>query len=164
MVNETYYTIPAGQRQRQTVTSAFNAAAATTKVGVPLYKVNHDYKNSGVQLQNSDLSNPAGYTATFSLGGSGGVPVTEYVLQGTIDPGQYVTLFKLYAALPAGSSWVGSGFPSTFSASSTSAERFGSVTIVADKSIVAAVTEADGDPVSGNRQDIKSYEAFNLAP
>jgi len=164
VVNETFYTIPAGQRQRQTVTSAFNAAAATSKIGVPLYKVNHDYKNSGIQLQNADLVNAAGFTATFSLGGSGGVPVTEYVLQGTIQPGQYVTLFKLYALLPAGCSWVGSGFPSTFSTSSTSAARFGSVTIVADRAVVAAVTEADEDPVSANRQDIKSYEAFNLAP
>ena len=164
VVNETYFTIPPGQRQRQTVTSAFNAAAATTKVGVPLYKVNHDYKNTGVQLQNADLLNPASFTATFSLGGSGGTSVTEYVLQGTINPGQYVTLYKLYALLPPGSSWVGTGFPSTFSTSSTSATRFGSVLIEADKSIVAAVTEADEDPVSGNRQDIKSYEAFSLAP
>jgi hypothetical protein len=163
VVNETYYpTIPAGQRQRQTVTSAFNAAAATSKVGVPLYKVNHDYKDTGVQLQNADAANPANYTATFSLGPSGSV--TEYVLTGTIPAGQYVTLYKLYAALPAGSVWLGSGFPAAFSTSSTSAERFGSVTIVADRSIVAAVTEADGDPVSANRQDIKSYEAFSLAP
>jgi len=164
VVNETFFTIPAGQRQRQTVTSAFNSAAATSKVGVPLYKVNHDYKNSGLQLQNADLANPASFTATFSLGGSGGVPVTEYVLQGSIPAGQAVTLYKLYAVLPAGSSWVGSGFPTAFSASSTSAERFGSVTIVADRSIVGAVTEADEDPVSNNRQDIKSYEAFNLVP
>lgn len=164
VVNETFYTIPSGQRQRQTVTSAFNQADATTKIGVPLYKVNHDYKNSGVQLQNTNLATAATYTATFSLGGSGGVPVTNYVLRGTINPGQYVTLFKLYAALPPGSSWVGSGFPSAWSTSSTSPERFGSVTIVADQPIVAAVTEADDDPVVGDRQDIKSYEGFSLTP
>ncbi len=164
VVNEAFYTIPAGQRQRQTVTSAFNAAATTTKAAVPLYKVNHDYKNSGMQLQNADPLNAANFTATFSLGGSGGVPVTEYVLQGTIPAGQAVTLFKLYAWMPDGCSWVGTGFPAAFNTSSTSAERFGSVTITADRPVVAAVTEGDEDPNSANRQDIKSYEAFNLAP
>jgi len=164
VVNETFYTIPSGQRQRQTVTSAFNQADATTKVAVPLYKVNHDYKNTGVQLQNTSLTTQAIYTATFSLGGSGGVSVTNYVLRGTINPGQSVTLFKLYASLPTGSTWIGSGFPAAWSTSSTSAERFGSVTIVADQPIVAAVTEADDDPVVNDRQDIKSYEAFNLTP
>jgi len=164
VVNETFYTIPAGQNQRQTATSAFNQAAATTKIAVPLYKVNHDYKNSGIQLQNTNLATTAHVTATFSLGGSGGVPVTKYVLIGPIDPGQSMTLFKLYAALPPACSWVGPGFPSPWSTSSTSAERFGSVTIVADQPIVAAVTEADDDPTVGDRQDIKSYEAFNLTP
>jgi hypothetical protein len=164
VVNEAFYTVPAGQRQRQTVTAAFNSSATTIKAAVPLYKVNHDFKNTGIQLQNADPANIASFTATFSLGGSGGVPVIEYVLQGTIPAGQAVTLFKLYAGLPAGSSWVGTGFPTAFSTSSTSAERFGSVTIVADRSVVGAVTEADDDPVSTNRQDIKSYEAFNLAP
>lgn len=164
VVNETFFTIPAGQRQRQTVTSAFNQADATTKLGVPLYKVNHDNKNSGVQLQNTDLSNPASFTATFSLGGSGGVPVTDYVLTGSISPGQSVTLFKLYAALPPGAAWSGTGFPASWSSSSTSAERFGSVTITANRAIAAAVTEADDDPVLSSRQDIKSYEGFNLTP
>jgi hypothetical protein len=164
VTNESFDTIPAGQRQRVTTTSAFNADQATTKVAVPLYKVNHDYKNTGVQLQNGDTANAASYTATFSLGGSLGTPVTEYVLTGTIDAGKYVTLFKLYAGLPAGSSWVGSGFPAAWSTSSTSGTRFGSVVITSDKPIVAAVTESDDDPVVGNRQDIKSFEAFNLTP
>jgi hypothetical protein len=162
VVNETFYTVPSGQRQRQTVTSAFNEADATTKVGVPLYKVNHDHKNTGVQLQNTSLTSSANYTATFSLGSGGSV--TNYTLAGSIDPGQFVTLFKLYASTPDGSSWVGSGFPSAWSTSSTNTNRFGSVTIEADQPIVAAVTEADDDPTLGNRQDIKSYEAFNLTP
>jgi hypothetical protein len=160
VVNETFVTIPSGQRQRQTVTSAFNQAGATSTVAVPLYKVNFDHKNSGVQLQNTDLDDPASYTATFSLGPAGSV--TNYVLAGTIQPGEYVTLFKLYSSLPAGSSWVGSGFPAAWGTSSTSTARFGSVTIEADRSIVAAVTEADDDPVVSARQDIKSYEAFSL--
>jgi hypothetical protein len=162
VVNETFYTIPAGQRQRQTVTSAFNQAQATTEIGVPLYKVNHDYKNSGIQLQNTNLASTANFTATFSLGS--GASVTQYTLVGSINPGEYVTLFKLYASLPAGASWVGSGFPAAWSTSSTSTERFGSVTVVADQPIVAAVTEADDDPVANSRQDIKSYEAFSLTP
>lgn len=162
VVNETFYTVPAGQRQRQTVTSAFNEAAATQAIAVPLYKVNHDHKNTGVQLQNTDLTNSATYTAIFSLGS--GSSVTNYTLTGSIDPGEFVTLFKLYDSVPSGSSWVGSGFPSAWSTSSTSTERFGSVTIEADREIVAAVTEADDDPVAGDRQDIKSYEAFNLSP
>ena len=162
VVNETFYTIPPGQRQRQTTTSAFALDQATTTVGAPLYKANHDYKNSGIQLQNTDTANVATFTATFSMGGSGGVPVTDYVLTGSINPGQYVTLFKLYATLPPGCSWVGDGFPASWSTSSTSGERFGSVVITASYPIVAAVTEADEDPVVANRQDIKSYEAFNL--
>jgi len=163
--NETYYpSVPSGQRQRQTTTSCFALDLATTKIGAPLYKANHDYKNSGIQLQNTDTANVATYTATFSMGGSGGVPVTDYVLTGTIQPGQYVTLYKLYASLPPGSSWVGTGFPASWSTFSTSAERFGSVVITADYAIVANVNEADEDPVSDNRQDIKSYEAFNLQP
>jgi hypothetical protein len=162
VVNETFYTIPAGQRQRQTVTYAFNEADATTKIGVPLYKVNHDYKNTGVQLQNTHLSTSASFTATFSLGTGGSV--TDYTLVGTVDPGQFVTLFKLYASLPSGASWVGGGFPAGWSTSSTSSDRFGSVIVTADQAIVAAVTEADEDPVADNRQDIKSYEGFNLTP
>jgi hypothetical protein len=75
-----------------------------------------------------------------------------------------VTLYKLYAALPAGSAWVGAGFPAGWSTSSTAAERFGSVTITANQPIVAAITEADEDPVLTARQDIKSYEAFNVTP
>lgn len=162
VVNETFVTIPAGQRQRQTVTSAFNQAAATQKLAVPLYKANHDYKNSGAQVQNTNLTTQATYRATFSLGS--GASVTQYVLEGTIPPGSAVTLHKLYAALPAGSAWVGPGFPAAWSTSSTSAERFGSVTITANQPIVAAITEADEDPVNSARQDIKSYEAFNVAP
>jgi hypothetical protein len=166
VTNEAFDTIPPGERQRQTATSAFNADLATTKVAVPLYKVNHDYKNTGVQLQNGDTANAASYTATFKLGGSLGTPVTQYVVQGTIDAGKYVTLFKLYkpAAMPAGSAWVGTGFPAAWSTSSTSGVRFGSVIITANKPIVAAVTESDEDPVMGDRQDIKSFEAFNLTP
>jgi hypothetical protein len=162
VVNETYVTIPAGQRQRQTVTSAFNQSAATQALAIPLYKVNHDYKNSGAQVQNTNLTTQANYQATFSLGS--GASVTEYVLEGTIPPGGAVTLHKLYAALPAGSAWVGAGFPASWSTSSTSTERFGSVTVTANQPIVAAITEADEDPVSSGRQDIKSYEAFNVAP
>jgi hypothetical protein len=162
VVNETFVTIPAGQRQRQTVTSAFNQAMATTKVGVPLYKANHDYKNSGIQLQNTNLTTAATFQATFSMGS--GASVTNYVLQGSINPGQAVTLHKLYVSLPAGSSWVGTGFPAGWSTSSTATERFGSVTITASQPIVAAVTEADEDPVVNDRQDIKSYEGFNLTP
>jgi hypothetical protein len=164
VVNESYLTIPPGQRQRATVTAAFNQAAATTVVAVPQYKINHDYKNSGIQLQNTDLVNPASFTATFAMGGSGGVPVTEYVLQGTISGGQAVTLFKLYAGLPAGASWVGAGVPAGWGTSSTNLQRLGSVTITADKAIVAAVTESDEDPVLSARQDIKSFEGFNLTP
>lgn len=164
VVNETFFTVPPGQRQRQTVTSAFNLADATTKTGVPLFKSNHDYKNTGIQLQNTHLTNAASYTASFSMGGSGGVPVTEYVVQGTINAGQAVTLFKLYASLPPGASWVGAAMPAGWNTSSTSLERVGSVTITANRSIVAAVTEADEDPTSTARQDIKSYEAFNLTP
>jgi hypothetical protein len=160
VVNETYVTIPAGQRQRQTVTSAFNQAAATQALAIPLYKVNHDYKSSGAQVQNTNLTTAATYQATFSLGS--GASVTEYVLEGTIPPGSAVTLYKLYAALPSGSSWVGAGFPASWSTSSTSSARFGSVTVTANQPIVAAITEADEDPVSASRQDIKSYEAFNL--
>jgi hypothetical protein len=151
VVNETYVTIPAGQRQRQTVTSAFNQGAATQEVAVPLYKVNHDFKNSGVQLQNTNLVAAANYEATFKLGS----PPATYVLKGTIPAGQAVTLFKLYAALPAGASWQGTAMPSTLT-------TFGSVVITADQNTVAAVTEADEDPVKSSRQDIKSYEAFNL--
>ena len=157
--NETFVTIPAGQRQRQTVTSAFNQAAATTTAAVPLYKVNHDSKNSGCQLQNTNLTTPANYVATFSLGTS---PVTNYVLKGTIPAGQAVTLYKLYVGPPAGSSWQGTPIPASFASYSTSGERFGSITITADQSIVAAITEADEDAVSASRQDIKSYEAFHL--
>jgi len=162
VVNETFVTIPAGQRQRQTVTSAFNQAAATQALAIPLYKVNHDYKNSGAQVQNTNLTTQATYQATFSLGS--GASVTEYVLEGTIPPGSAVTLYKLYAALPSGSAWVGAGFPASWSTSSTSTERFGSITITANQPIVAAITEADEDPVSSARQDIKSYEAFNVTP
>ena len=157
--NETFRSIPAGQRQRQTVTSAFNQASATKTVAVPLYKVNHDYKNTGCQLQNTNLTTAANYEATFSLGSG---PVKTYVLKGTIPAGQAVTLYKLYASLPPGSSWQGTGFPPSFANYSTSTERFGSITITADQNIVAAITEADEDPVSASRQDIKSYEAFNL--
>jgi hypothetical protein len=163
IVNETFYTIPPGQRQRQTVTSAFNQAAATNKIAVPLYKVNHDHKNTGVQVQNANLNQTAHFTATFTLGNTA-VGITTYTLEGTIEPGKYVTLFKLYAQLPPGASWIGQGFPSGWSTSSTSATRFGSVVITANQPIVAAVTEADDDPVLDYRQDIKSYEAFNLTP
>jgi hypothetical protein len=159
VVNETFVSVPAGQRQRQTVTSAFNQGQATKEVAVPLYKVNHDHKNSGVQLQNTNLTAAASYEATFNLGSG---PVKTYVLKGSIPAGQAVTLFKLYASLPAGASWQGTGFPPGWGASSTSTDRFGSVTITADQNIVAAVTEADEDPVSTSRQDIKSYEAFSL--
>jgi hypothetical protein len=162
VVNETYMTIPAGQRQRQTVTSAFNASAATKKIGAPLYKVHHDYKGSGLQVQNTNLSASATFTATFALGS--GTSYEEYVLTGAIDPGSYVTMYKLYAVTPTGSSWVGDSIPSSWSSSSTSAERFGSVTVVADQPIVGVVTEADEDPNLGSRQDIKSYEAFMLSP
>lgn len=85
VVNETFYTVPSGQRQRQTVTSAFNEAAATQKIGVPLYKVNHDSKNTGVQLQNTNLSSSAQYTATFALGS--GASVTNYTLAGLTSSG-----------------------------------------------------------------------------
>lgn len=162
VVNETFVTIPAGQRQRQTVTSAFNQADATTKIGVPLYKVHHDYKASGLQLQNTNLTTSATYTATFALGS--GATYNEYVLTGSINPGSAVTLFKLFASLPAGSSWVGTAIPAGWATSSTSTERFGSVTVVADQAIVGVVTEADDDPVATARQDIKSYEAFTLMP
>jgi hypothetical protein len=162
VVNETFVTIPAGQRQRQTVTSAFNQANATQALAIPLYKANHDYKNSGAQVQNTNLTTAATYRATFALGS--GASVTEYVLEGTIPPGGAVTLHKLYAALPAGSAWVGTGFPASWSTSSTSTARFGSVKITANQPIVAAITEADEDPVASARQDIKSYEAFNVAP
>jgi hypothetical protein len=84
VVNETFVTIPAGQRQRQTVTSAFNQAAATQALAIPLYKANHDYKNSGAQVQNTNLTTQATYQATFSMGS--GASVTEYVLEGTIAP------------------------------------------------------------------------------
>lgn len=164
VVNESFSVIPPGQRQRVTTTAAFNQALASTEIATPQYKVNHDYKNSGIQLQNTDLVNVATFDAVFSLGGSGGVPVTTYTLHGTIDPGKYVTLFKLYAGLPAGCSWVGQGIPSSWSTSSTSPERFGAVVITANKPIVAWVTEADDDPVLDARQDIKSYEAFSLTP
>ena len=142
--------------------TASQALGAITLNNIQFYFMEDSLTDTGIFIQPADPLNAASYTATFSLGPSGSV--TEYVLTGTIPAGQYVTLYKLYAALPAGSTWLGSGFPAAFSTSSTSAERFGSVTIVADRSVVAAVTEADGDPVSGNRQDIKSYEAFNLAP
>jgi hypothetical protein len=162
VVNETFVNIPAGQRQRQTVTSAFNQANATTEIGVPLYKVLHDHKASGLQLQNTSLSSSATYTASFALGS--GATYAEYVLTGSISPGSAVTLFKLYSSLPAGASWVGSPIPATWSTSSTSTERFGSVTVVANQAIVGVVTEADDDPVATARQDIKSYEAFTLMP
>jgi len=145
VVNETFVTIPAGQRQRQTVTSAFNQGAATKEVAVPLYKVNHDFKNSGVQLQNTNLTAAANYEATFKLGS----PPVTYVLKGTIPAGQAVTLFKLYASLPPGASWQGTAMPSTLT-------TYGAVVITADQNIVAAVTEADEDPVNSSRQSQSS--------
>ena len=162
VVNESYFTVPPGQRQRATATAAFDQVAATIKVAIPQYKVNHDYKNSGIQLQNTDLSNSATFDAVFAMGSGGSV--TEYTLHGSINPGQAVTLFKLYSALPPGASWVGAGFPAGWSASSTAAQRLGSVTITSNRAIVAAVTESDEDPDVNARQDIKSYEGFNLAP
>ena len=162
VVNETFMTVPSGQRQRQTVTSAFNQAAATNEIGVPLYKVHHDYKASGLQIQNTNLTSSATYTATFALGS--GASYKEYVLSGSINGGEAVTLYKLFASLPSGASWVGDAIPSSWSSSSTSAERFGSVTVVANQPIVGVVTEADEDPSLSSRQDIKSYEAFVLSP
>lgn len=164
VVNESFFTIPSGERQRQTATAAFGQALATTKIAAPLYKVNHDYKNSGLRVQNTDTSNPATFDATFALGGSGGVPVTEYVLHCTVNAGQAATLFQLYWGAPSGCAWVGDSIPPSWSSSSTSAERFGSVIVTADRAIVGVVTESDADPVANNRQDIKSYEAFNLTP
>jgi hypothetical protein len=162
VVNESFFTVPGGQRQRQTTTAAFGLSQATAKMAAPLYKVNHDYKNSGLRVQNTDLANAAALDITFALGGSGGVPVTEYVLDCTVAAGQAVTLFKLYGGAPSGCAWVGDAIPTSWSSSSTSAERFGSVMVTADRAIVGVVTESDEDPVVDSRQDIKSYEAFNL--
>ena len=159
IVNEsytpTYMSANPTKKQESTTYSAFSAAAATTKVVIPLYKENAGNKTTGLTIQNVGAVAATNVVAVF-VGPLG----TFTTKPQTIAAGGSLTLLEVSATKNA-ALWNGTVMP--ICSTSCATNSLYGVTITADQPIVAIANESvypfSGAPIT---QDKNNYEGFNM--
>jgi len=131
-----------GTPVKATTYSCFGAASATAKIALPQVKEEFSGSNTGVSIQNTDVT-----TATISaVYTCGGVPYTHVDKQ--LAPGAAYTYFRPHTS--AGN-WTGTALPNN---------KLCAVVVTSGGQKIVGIAQEAAYP-SGNL-DTKNYEGFNL--